>query len=170
MIEQFAEAALQAEQLGQRGVTDILAVSFSANDYVGHANGPDSPEVHEVSLQTDKVLDKLFQALDQSVGMDNVLVVMTADHGVAPLPETNAARKMPGGRLPLGTVSKDRAGGAGEEIWRGQLDCQQLRTFGLSQSGFDCEEERCRGKTWTARQPKLRGRFPMCSASTPASN
>jgi predicted AlkP superfamily pyrophosphatase or phosphodiesterase len=106
MIERFAEAALQAEQLGQRGVTDILTVSFSANDYVGHANGPDSPEVHEVSLQTDKVIDKLFQAIDKSVGMDNTLVVMTADHGVAPLPETNAARKMPGGRLPLGTVSK----------------------------------------------------------------
>jgi predicted AlkP superfamily pyrophosphatase or phosphodiesterase len=106
MIERFAEAALQAEQLGQRGVTDILTVSFSANDYVGHANGPDSPEVHEVSLQTDKVLDKLFQALDRSVGMDNVLVIMTADHGVAPLPETNAPRKMPGGRLPLGAVSK----------------------------------------------------------------
>jgi predicted AlkP superfamily pyrophosphatase or phosphodiesterase len=106
MIERFAEAALKAEQLGQRGVTDILAVSFSANDYVGHANGPDSPEVHEVSLQTDKVLDKLFQAIDRSVGMDNTLVIMTADHGVAPLPETNAARRMPGGRLPLGTVSK----------------------------------------------------------------
>ena len=106
MIERFAEAALHSEQLGQRGVTDILAVSFSANDYVGHANGPDSPEVHEVSIQTDKVLDKLFQAIDRSVGMDNTLVIMTADHGVAPLPEVNAARKMPGGRLPLGTVSK----------------------------------------------------------------
>jgi predicted AlkP superfamily pyrophosphatase or phosphodiesterase len=106
MIERFAEAALQAERLGQRGVTDILAVSFSANDYVGHANGPDSPEVHEVSLQTDKVLDKLFQAIDRSVGMDNTLVILTADHGVAPLPEANVARRMPGGRLPLGAVSK----------------------------------------------------------------
>lgn len=106
MIERFAEAALQSERLGQRGVTDILAVSFSANDYVGHASGPDSPEVHEVSLQTDKVLDKLFQAIDRSVGMDNTLVILTADHGVAPLPEANVARRMPGGRLPLGIVSK----------------------------------------------------------------
>ncbi len=106
MIERFAESALQAEQLGQRGVTDLLAVSFSANDYVGHASGPDSPEVHAISLETDKVLDKLFQAIDKSVGMQNVLVVLTADHGVAPLPEVNAARKMPGGRLPAGIVSK----------------------------------------------------------------
>ena len=106
IIERFAEAALKSEQLGQRGVTDILAVSFSANDYVGHANGPDSPEVHEISLQTDRLLEKLFQAVDGSVGMDNVLVVLTGDHGVAPTPEANAARKMPGGRLQAGIVSK----------------------------------------------------------------
>ncbi len=106
IIERFAEAAIQAEKLGQRGVTDILTVSFSANDYVGHANGPDSPEVHEISLQTDRLLEKFFQALDQSVGMDNILLVLTGDHGVAPLPETNTARKMPGGRLPLGAVTK----------------------------------------------------------------
>jgi len=43
IVEAFAERALAAEQLGQRGVTDLLAVSFSSNDYVGHAYGPDSP-------------------------------------------------------------------------------------------------------------------------------
>jgi hypothetical protein len=106
LIERFAESALQAEQLGQRDVTDLLAISFSANDYVGHAYGPDSAEVHQISLDTDKVLDKLFQAVDRAVGMNNVLVVLTADHGVAPLPETEAMRKMPGGRLPLGAISK----------------------------------------------------------------
>ena len=93
MIEKFAETAMQAEQLGQRGVTDILAISFSANDYVGHASGPDSSEVHEISLQTDKLLEKLFQAIDRSVGLNNAIVVMTADHGVAPLPEINSQRK-----------------------------------------------------------------------------
>lgn len=106
MVERFAEAAIQGEKLGQRGVTDILAVSFSANDYVGHAFGPDSPEVHQISVETDKVLDKLFQALDRTVGMNQVMVVLTADHGVAPVPEANEKRRMPGGRLPLGIVSK----------------------------------------------------------------
>lgn len=106
MIERFAETAVQSERLGQRGVTDLLAISFSANDYVGHAFGPDSKEVHDIALATDQVIDKLFTALDKSVGMDNVVVVLTADHGVAPLPETNVTRKMPGGRLPLGTVSR----------------------------------------------------------------
>jgi arylsulfatase A-like enzyme len=52
------------------------------------------------------VLERLFDAVDQKVGLDNVIVVLTGDHGVAPLPEVNAQRKMPGGRLPLGIVSK----------------------------------------------------------------
>jgi hypothetical protein len=106
LVESFAERAIQVEKLGQRGVTDLLAVSFSANDYVGHAMGPDSPEVKEMSIQTDRVFGKLFSFLETAVGMGNVLVVMTADHGVAPVPEVNAARKMPGGRMPAGAVRK----------------------------------------------------------------
>jgi len=98
--EAFAERAVEAEKLGQRGVTDLLTISFSSNDAVGHALGPDSPEVHDISVRTDQVLGKLFQFLDAKVGMENVLVVMTADHGVSPVPEVNQARKMPGGRMP----------------------------------------------------------------------
>jgi hypothetical protein len=106
LVESFAERAIQVEKLGQRNVTDLLAVSFSANDYVGHAAGPDSPEVKEMSIRTDRVFGKLFSFLDAAVGMGNVLVVMTADHGVAPVPEVNAARRMPGGRMPQGVVRK----------------------------------------------------------------
>ncbi len=106
LVESFAERAIQAEQLGRRDATDVLAVSFSANDYVGHAQGPDSPEVKEMSIQTDVVFGKLFHYLDSTVGMGNVLVVMTGDHGVAPLPEVEIQRKMPGGRMPPGIVQK----------------------------------------------------------------
>ena len=100
IVEAFAERAIQAEQLGKRGVTDLLAVSFSSNDYIGHQFGPDSPEVHEISVRTDRLFEKFFAYLDQQVGLDSVLVVLTADHGVAPLPEAQAARRMPGGRMP----------------------------------------------------------------------
>jgi predicted AlkP superfamily pyrophosphatase or phosphodiesterase len=99
LIEQFAERALQAEQLGRRESIDLLAVSFSSNDFVGHEYGPDSPEVHDVSVRTDRLLDTFLQAVERQVGADNVLVVFTADHGVAPVPEVNAQRKMPGGRI-----------------------------------------------------------------------
>ncbi len=106
IVEAFAERALAAEQLGQRGVTDLLAVSFSSNDYVGHAYGPDSPEARAISVATDKLLGKFFAALDRALGLDNVLVVLTADHGVAPVPEVNTARHMPGGRVPEGVIAK----------------------------------------------------------------
>ena len=106
LVERFAERALDAEQLGRHATTDILAVSFSSNDYVGHQVGPDSPEVHEMAVRTDQILAKLFAAVDKAVGMANVMVVLTADHGVAPLPEVNAQRRMPGGRMPSGEITK----------------------------------------------------------------
>lgn len=104
LIESLAERALESEQLGKHEETDLLTVSFSSNDYVGHAYGPDSPEVHEMSVRSDVLLGKLLQAAVRQAGVDNVLVVMTGDHGVAPVPEVNAARHMPGGRLPKDAV------------------------------------------------------------------
>jgi predicted AlkP superfamily pyrophosphatase or phosphodiesterase len=99
LIEEFAESALGGEHLGRHSSPDILAVSFSSNDYVGHALGPDSPEVRDIAIRTDRLLGKLFDAADRAVGAGNTLIVITADHGVAPVPEVNQARKMPGGRL-----------------------------------------------------------------------
>jgi predicted AlkP superfamily pyrophosphatase or phosphodiesterase len=99
MIEEFAERALVEEKMGQHTGTDVLAVSFSSNDYVGHALGPDAPEVRDVSIRTDRVLGKLFDLVEKEVGAGRTLVVLTADHGVSPVPEVNQARRMPGGRL-----------------------------------------------------------------------
>lgn len=106
LIEAFAERAIEAEQLGRRGETDLLAVSFSSNDYIGHRYGPDSPEVREISLRTDVLLDRFFRFLDARIGLDKVLVVLTADHGVSPMPEAQNGRRMPGGRMPAGIVRK----------------------------------------------------------------
>jgi predicted AlkP superfamily pyrophosphatase or phosphodiesterase len=99
LIEELAVRALTEEKLGQHAATDLLTVSFSSNDYVGHAVGPDDPEVRDISIRTDRLLGKLIEAAAKQAGMDNVLFVLTADHGVAPVPEVNTARKMPGGRL-----------------------------------------------------------------------
>jgi predicted AlkP superfamily pyrophosphatase or phosphodiesterase len=99
IIEEFAERAIGAERLGQHTGTDILAVSFSSNDYVGHAVGPDDPSIRDISIRTDRLLGKLVERAEQEAGAGNVMVVLTADHGVAPLPEVNQARHMPGGRL-----------------------------------------------------------------------
>src|SRR5262249_36563580 len=61
--------------------------------------GPDSPEAHDISVRTDRLLQKMLAAANRQAGAGNVLVVLTADHGAAPTPEANAARKMPGGRM-----------------------------------------------------------------------
>jgi predicted AlkP superfamily pyrophosphatase or phosphodiesterase len=106
LIEAFAEHAVESEQLGKRGLTDLLTVSFSSNDYVGHAVGPDDPEVQDMAIRTDLLLRKLFAYLDKQVGMKDVLVVFTADHGVAPVPEVTQKRNMEGGRIPSGAVAK----------------------------------------------------------------
>lgn len=97
LIEQFTEAALSGEGLGQHGDTDLLTISFSSNDYVGHRVGPDAPEVLDMSIRTDQVLGRLFRFIDGRVGLKNVIVVLSADHGVATAPKQDEATKMPGG-------------------------------------------------------------------------
>ena len=79
--------AMKAHQLGQDEHTDILAVGFSATDVIGHTYGPESHEIMDQLLRLDSVLEKLFQAIDDSVGLANTLVVLSADHGSLPLVE-----------------------------------------------------------------------------------
>ncbi len=100
----FAEAAVEGEHLGADDVTDVLTISFSANDRVGHSLGPDAAEMRDISIQSDRTLGRLFEFLDQKVGRDNYMVTFTGDHGVAPMPEVMQERKMPGGRMPEGVV------------------------------------------------------------------
>ncbi len=83
----FMEAALVGEELGRRGVTDLLAVSFSSLDYCGHIFGPDSREMEDLVVRLDGSLRELFSFIDARIGLGNVEIVLTADHGVCPLPE-----------------------------------------------------------------------------------
>ncbi|HEY6349838.1 MAG TPA: alkaline phosphatase family protein [Candidatus Angelobacter sp.] len=106
LLEDFAEKAIEHEGLGTHDGTDVLALSLSSNDYVGHAVGPDAPEVRDISIRTDILLGKLLDFIDAKIGAGNTLVVFTADHGVAPVPEVNQARKMPGGRLDSAAIAQ----------------------------------------------------------------
>lgn len=87
LLADFALEAVRVEKLGQRDVPDLLCVSFSANDVVGHMWGPDSHEVLDITLRTDALLARFFKELDTLVGKGNYGVVLSADHGVCPLPE-----------------------------------------------------------------------------------
>jgi predicted AlkP superfamily pyrophosphatase or phosphodiesterase len=104
ILVSFAQEAILNEQLGQDDDTDVLTVSFSANDYVGHRFGPYSQEVMDVTLRTDRNIATLLDFVDAKVGLANTLVAFTADHGVSPIPEHAAALGLGGGRIPFATV------------------------------------------------------------------
>jgi len=87
MTTALAKAAIEHEALGQRAATDLLAISYSSLDYCGHTFGPMSQEVQDVVIRLDRELDELFGFVDQKIGLKNCIIVLTADHGVCPLPE-----------------------------------------------------------------------------------
>ncbi len=82
----FALEAVRSERLGRGLATDLLTISLSANDHIGHNFGPYSPQVADATLRTDRYLAGFFKELDALVGLDNVWIALSADHGVAPNP------------------------------------------------------------------------------------
>ncbi|MEO7454057.1 MAG: alkaline phosphatase family protein, partial [Fimbriimonadales bacterium] len=92
--------------MGEDGIPDLLTINLSTNDYVGHWFGPDSPEVLELSVVTDKLLADFFRKIDKQVGLKNTLIVLSADHGVMPMPEEYVKSGIPGGRLPFAEWKK----------------------------------------------------------------
>jgi len=97
----FAEALVEGESLGQHPVTDVLTVSLSANDILGHQLGPDSDAEKEMVLALDRDLNGFFSYLDRKIGLRNVLVAFSADHGVAPIPTESAKLGVASARLDL---------------------------------------------------------------------
>lgn len=95
-VEAMARRLIEMEQLGADDIPDLLAVGFSQTDAMGHAYGPDSHEVMDSYLRLDRTLARFFAFLDARVGAGRWVLVLTADHGVAPLPERIQADKGPG--------------------------------------------------------------------------
>ena len=96
----LAKEAVVAEKLGSRDVPDLLCVSFSCNDPIGHCWGPDSQEVLDVTLRSDLIVRDLLTFLDDKVGKDRYVLALSADHGVCPLPEVSARRSVAARRIP----------------------------------------------------------------------
>jgi len=97
----FARAAIEGEGLGSNasGATDLLGISLSGHDYVNHAYGPESRMSHDHLQQIDRQIAAFFGYLDKRIGMDNVLVVLTADHGFANTAEFSQGRHMDAARI-----------------------------------------------------------------------
>jgi hypothetical protein len=101
LLLELAKTAIDAEGLGGGATQDLLLLSFSATDAIGHSWGPDSQEMLDAVLRADRLVADLLAHLDARVGAGRYLVVLTSDHGVCPLPEVTRARKQDAGRVSL---------------------------------------------------------------------
>jgi len=107
LTAEFAKASIVAERLGKDNITDFLAISFSSPDYIGHSYGPNSIESEDGFLRLDKELGSLLDFLDNKVGKGQYTVFLSADHGVANIPEFMKENKLPGGRIFMNDVTKE---------------------------------------------------------------
>jgi predicted AlkP superfamily pyrophosphatase or phosphodiesterase len=96
MTVEMAKAAIEGEGLGKDAITDLLAVSFSTPDYMGHSFGPNSIEAEDTYLRLDHDLGELFRYLDAKVGAGQYIAFLSADHGVANVPGFMKEHKLPG--------------------------------------------------------------------------
>ncbi len=102
----FARAAIAGEQLGTGDKTDILTISLSSHDYINHPFGPESRMSQDHLLWLDQHLQAFFHDLDQRIGRDNYILMLTADHGFADTPEWSKLQGRDAGRVPLTAISK----------------------------------------------------------------
>ncbi|MGB5630832.1 MAG: alkaline phosphatase family protein, partial [Woeseiaceae bacterium] len=109
IVLDFAKAALVGEQLGKDDVTDYLSVSFSSTDYVGHVFGPSSLEGEDNILRLDATLADLLAFVDEHVGLDNTLIVLSADHGGPDAPGYLNSLQIPAGYVEPETWDRQAA-------------------------------------------------------------
>lgn len=127
----FARAAIRGEALGQdRTRTDILAVSLSSHDYINHAFGAESRLSHDHLLHLDRALESFFATLDQQIGKDRYIAILTADHGFSATPEWSKSQGQDAGRVNpgqlLGLVNAGLSTKFGDAKW----------TLGFSTAGI----------------------------------
>ncbi len=99
IVLDFAKALIDAEELGQDSTTDYLAISFSSTDYVGHVFGPSSLEAEDNLLRLDRTLADLFAKIEETVGLKNTLIVLSADHGGPNAPGYSKTHGVPAGYI-----------------------------------------------------------------------
>lgn len=107
----FACALIDAEHVGQGPATDMLVVSLSATDYIGHAFGPDSLEAEDNVRQLDRTVARLLAHVDARVGLDRTAIVLSSDHGVDRIPEHHLATRR---EAEHGAETREHAGDAAD--------------------------------------------------------
>jgi arylsulfatase A-like enzyme len=101
---EFAKQLVVYENLGDGHATDLLAISLSPNDILGHQVGPDSPEMAAMALALDRELADFFNFLGHQIGLANVWIALSADHGVSALPDAARKLRIPAANLGAGKL------------------------------------------------------------------
>lgn len=102
----FAQAALDGEKLGQGSATDVLTISISSTDLVGHLYGPYSQEYQDIALRLDRAVAALLAELERRFKPGELLVAFTADHGATPIPDEAAENHLLAGRIRKGLIKE----------------------------------------------------------------
>ncbi|WP_266367254.1 alkaline phosphatase PafA [Tellurirhabdus rosea] len=145
LTKEMALAALKGENLGKNAQTDMLCVSFSSTDYIGHRFGSESVEVEDEYLRLDRVMAELLNAFDAQVGKGNYLVFLSADHGAAHTPGYLQSLHIPAGTREYNEVSDavkramEVSFGAGDWLKRYQNQQLYLNTDLLVQKKVSME-------------------------------
>jgi predicted AlkP superfamily pyrophosphatase or phosphodiesterase len=105
-VARLAAALAESMHLGRGAGTDVLAISFSSPDLVGHAFGPNSVEIHDMFVRLDRTIGRLFDRLDALVGPAGYTVALSSDHGVTAIPEQTAAHGDDAGRIEAAAVRR----------------------------------------------------------------
>jgi hypothetical protein len=184
LLWEFARSCIEAEHLGRES-TDLLFLGFSSNDTVGHRWGPDSHEVLDITMRTDELIAAMIDHLDKTIGRERYTLVVTADHGICPLPEAavkdhpDAARFDPRfdlGPDGLGKVLNETFGvldptGFG---WFERLDREfspwvYLNRRAIRAHGADPDAVAAFSAKWAANRPHMHAAYPAAALAGPPS-
>ena len=121
LTAEFAKQAIINEQLGADAITDLLTVSFSSPDYIGHAFGPNSIEQEDDYLRLDKELGDLLDFLDTKIGKDQYTVFLSADHGVVNVPAFSVDHNIPAGSIDIAPLLNKLQAGLKEKFGKDNL-------------------------------------------------
>jgi predicted AlkP superfamily pyrophosphatase or phosphodiesterase len=162
---EFTRALFENEKLGSGPDTDLLVVSFSSYDILEHRVGPDSPQMAQMTLDLDRQLSEFFAYLGQQVGLANVWIALSADHGAAPIPEEAAKLRIPAVTVDVSTLVAEvnSALSAKFSAHADYVKSMEWPVVFLSQDAFHAvkvgeeEAERAVAEAINGKVPKLRG-------------
>ena len=106
-LKDLAIELIKSEELGKDKITDVLTLSFSSTDYIGHQFGPHAQELIDTYIKLDKDIAEILQHINSTIGQEDALIFLTADHGVVSVPNELKARKIPAGYFDASNLTNE---------------------------------------------------------------